>query len=240
MAASNYEAALARVLKHEGGYTDHPSDPGGPTNFGITIADYARFKGRAVSAAEVRAMPLADAKAIYRARYWDALRCDELQAGLDYALFDYGVNSGTGRAAKVLRRLLGQEADGGMTGAVIAQARATDTASLVARLCEERLAFLKSLKTWPVFGAGWGRRVAEVRRDALAMAKARAAPSAPNMKRIATAAAGVGAGAGAAQAAHAAGASPALVVAILAVGAMLAAAGWFVWKRRARISDGAA
>jgi lysozyme family protein len=240
MAASNYEAALARVLKHEGGYTDHPSDPGGPTNFGMTIADYARFKGRAVSAAEVRAMPLADAKAIYRARYWDALRCDELPAGLDYALFDYGVNSGTGRAAKVLRRLLGQGADGGVTGAVIAQARAADTVSLVARLCEERLAFLKSLKTWPVFGAGWGRRVAEVRRDALAMAKARAAPSAPNMKRIATAAAGVGAGAGAAQAAHAAGASPALVVAVLAAGAMLAAVGWLVWKRRARISDGAA
>ena len=182
MAASNYDASLGRVLKHEGGYSNHPSDPGGATNFGITIANYARFKGRTVTAAEMRAMPLSDAKAIYKASYWNALRCDELPAGLDYAVFDYGVNSGVARAAKVVARLLGHQADGRMTDALIAAVRARPASDLIGRLCDERLAFLKALKTWPVFGAGWGRRVSEVRRDALAMAKGAPGPSVVSSK----------------------------------------------------------
>ncbi len=120
MAAANYDASLARVLKHEGGYTNHPSDPGGPTNFGITIHDYRRYIKANGTAADVRDMTLADAAKIYRARYWLALRCDELPAGLDYAVFDYGVNSGTGRAAKVMQRLLGIGSGTTMTDAVIA------------------------------------------------------------------------------------------------------------------------
>src|SRR5690349_24305390 len=107
MAASCFDAALARVLAHEGGYSNHPSDPGGPTKFGITLADYRRHLKPGASAADVRAMRLDEARAIYRAHYWAALRCDELPAGLDYALFDYGVNSGIGRAARVLQRLVG-------------------------------------------------------------------------------------------------------------------------------------
>ena len=83
------------MLEHEGGYTNHPSDPGGPTNFGITIHDYRRFIEANGTALDVKNMKRADAAKIYRARYWDALRCDELPAGLDYAVFDYGVNSGS-------------------------------------------------------------------------------------------------------------------------------------------------
>jgi lysozyme family protein len=170
MSASSYDAALARVLVHEGGYTNHPSDPGGPTNFGITIADFRRYVKPDGIAADVKAMRLDQAKAIYRAAYWDTLRCDHLPAGLDYAVFDYGVNSGIGRAARVLQRLLGLPDDGRMTEVVLAAARARDPAEMIARLCDERLAFLKTLKTWPVFGAGWSRRVAEVRAVALDMA----------------------------------------------------------------------
>src|SRR5690554_4609658 len=105
MAASSYDEALRRLLKHEGGYGHHPSDPGGPTNFGITIHDYRRYVKPDATAADVRAMRIDEAKAIYREHYWNALRCDELPAGLDYAVFDYGVNSGIARAARVLHRI---------------------------------------------------------------------------------------------------------------------------------------
>lgn len=178
MVTSTYDAALARLLVHEGGYTNHPADPGGPTNFGITIFDYRKYVKPGATAADVRAMKLDDAKAIYRAKYWDAQRCDELPAGVDYAAFDYGVNSGIGRSGKVLRRVLRlPDSTSEVNDAVIAAARAADSKALIAAICDERLRFLQSLKTWPVFGAGWGRRVAEVRAAALTMATA--APAAP-------------------------------------------------------------
>lgn len=177
MAHTSFDRCLARLLVHEGGYTNHPSDPGGPTNFGITIFDYRKYVRPDATAADVRAMKLDEAKAIYLAKYWDAQRCDELPAGVDYVVFDYGVNSGTGRSGKVLRRLLKLPDNTGIvTDAVIAAARVADAKLLVAAICDERLHFLQSLKTWPVFGAGWGRRVAEVRSVALTMASPATAP----------------------------------------------------------------
>lgn len=171
MAHSTYESALARLLAHEGGYTDHPDDPGGPTNFGITIADYRRYAKADATAADVRAMSGDEAKAIYRKRYWDAQRCDDLPAGVDYAVFDYGVNSGIGRAGKVLRRMLHlPDNTGAVTADVVAAARAVDARALVTAICDERLTFLKSLKTSAVFGRGWGRRVDEVKTVALQLA----------------------------------------------------------------------
>ena len=111
--------------------------------------------------------------AIYRKRYWDAQHCDELSAGVDYSVFDYGVNSGIGRSGKVLRRVVGLPDDtSAVTDQVLAYARVRDPKVLVAAICDERLAFLKSLRTWPVFGRGWGTRVAEVRAVSLAMAGA--------------------------------------------------------------------
>jgi lysozyme family protein len=169
MVASTYDDALRRLLQHEGGYTNHPSDPGGPTNFGITIHDYRRTLKPDATAADVKAMQLDEARAIYRAKYWDALACDSLPAGVDYAVFDYGVNSGIGRAARVLQRLAGVDDDGRVGPATLAAVRARDARTLSAAICDERLAFLQRLKTWPVFGRGWGRRVAEVRAAALAM-----------------------------------------------------------------------
>ncbi len=180
MAAPSYDASLARLLAHEGGYTNHPSDPGGPTNFGITIADYRKYVKTDATANDVKTMTVAQAKAIYRARYWNALRCDDLPAGVDYAVFDYGVNSGVGRSSKVLRRLLKlPDRAHTVSDAVIAAARRTDAATLVVAICDERLRFLKSLRTWPVFGKGWGRRVADVRAAALTMATSATAPPPP-------------------------------------------------------------
>src|SRR5216684_2001799 len=153
MAQSSYDESLSRLLVHEGGYSNHPSDPGGPTNWGITIED-AR-------------------------RYWDAMRCDALPAGVDYAVFDYGVSSGIGRAAKVLQRLVGTSVDGKIGPLTIAAAVKVNPTKLVGEICDERLAFLQGLSTWSVFGNGWGARVREVRAAALAMAEKAVVPPDP-------------------------------------------------------------
>lgn len=171
---SSYDASLDRLLKDEGGYTDHPSDPGGPTNFGITLVDARRYwKGNA-TADDVRTMPQSVARQIYRERYWNAMRCDELPAGVDYAVFDYGVNSGIGRAGKVLRRVLDMpDTTSAITNEVVAAAARRNASDLVAAICAERLAFLQALKIFPVFGRGWTTRVNGVRAAALAMAQGR-------------------------------------------------------------------
>jgi lysozyme family protein len=169
------------------------------------------------------------AKAIYRKRYWDAQRCDDLPAGIDYAVFDYGVNSGIGRSGKVLRRVLGMPDEAGtITDAVVAAARAADAAAVITAICNERLRFLKSLKTWDVFGKGWGRRVAEVEAAALAMTQPRAAASPVSAK-----AGGAVAAAGAAAAvAHQAGLPLVLVIGIALAASFAAALVIHLFKSR--------
>jgi lysozyme family protein len=245
---STYETCLPLLLAHEGGYTNHPSDPGGPTNFGITIHDYRKYVKPDATAADVRAMTLDDAKAIYRNKYWDAQRCDELPAGVDYVIFDYGVNSGIGRSGKVLRRVLKlPDNSSEIADAVIAAARAIDPKILIVAICAERLRFLQSLKTWPVFGAGWSRRVVEVKSAALAMADssstqfiARAAVPGRAVARTkkgtqrASAGAIAVAGAVAAQQGHQSGMRPTVLAAIAIATAVLAAAAWLFWRWRQR------
>jgi lysozyme family protein len=126
MTASSYDEALRRVLVHEGGYSNHPSDPGGPTNWGITIHEARAYWKKEATADDVRSMPVDVAKNIYRSKYWDAMCCDNLPAGVDYAVFDYGVNSGIARAARVLQRLVGASVDGEVgPDTIAATARAT-------------------------------------------------------------------------------------------------------------------
>lgn len=168
---ASYPTAIKCVLAHEGGYTNDPRDPGGPTNWGITIYDARLYWKPNATAADVKAMPLKVAQDIYEKRYWDNQRCDELPPGLDYSLFDYGVNSGVGRSGKVLRRLLGMPTNTStITAEVIAEVKKRDAKVLIVALNDERLRFLQSLRTWPTFGRGWGRRVAEVKALSLRMA----------------------------------------------------------------------
>jgi lysozyme family protein len=248
-----YNQALAQVFAHEGGYTNHPSDPGGPTNWGITIADARAHWKADATAADMRAMPKSVAAKIYRTKYAAGVRYDELPAGLDYALFDYAIHSGIGRAAKVLRRWLGlPDESAQVTDAVLAAVRVRDAREGVVWICDERLAFLKRLKTWPVFGAGWARRVAEVKATALRMIDERERAPAEIVRRsdvpdpssgkgvvpinataqTATASGIAVAGAAAAQQAHQAGARPIVIAIIVVVVAALAIAGWFFWRWR--------
>jgi len=190
MAAWTYDEALRRLLAHEGGYTNHPSDPGGPTNFGITIYDYRKYMKPNATAADVRGMKVDEAKAIYRTKYWSAQRCDELPPGVDDSVFDYGVNSGIGRSGKVLRRVVGlPDNTSVVTGEVLNAVAKRDAKAIIVAINDERLRFLKGLKTWPVFGAGWSRRVAEVKAFSLHLADHPIAAEAPIPRPVPTEAA---------------------------------------------------
>jgi lysozyme family protein len=168
MAQWTYSPAMQQgVFPHEGGYSNDAADPGGPTNWGITIYDARAYWKASATAADVRAMPKSVAEDIYAAHYAKPLRYDDLPAGVDYAVLDYGINSGIARSAKVLQRLVDVGVDGAIGAATLAAVGKRDATALIGAICDERLAFLKSLSTWPVFGVGWGRRVAEVRQLAL-------------------------------------------------------------------------
>jgi lysozyme family protein len=180
MASACFEPALTCVLKHEGGYSDHPADPGGATCMGITRAVLAEWRGHPVTKAEIRALGRAEAGQIYRQRYWDAVSGDALPAGLDLAVFDFAVNSGPSRAVRALQRTLGVAADGRIGPKTLRALAACDPVEAVARLSALRLAFLGALSTFPVFGRGWTERVREVEAEARKMAARHAASPAGN------------------------------------------------------------
>ncbi len=163
----NFDKSLALILKHEGLYIDHPQDPGGATMKGITLATFTDFKGRAMSKEELRAISDADVRAIYKSRYWDAVRADELKPGVDLLAFDMAVNKGVGRAAKLMQRAAGVTEDGALGPKSMAAINALDAADFIAKVSEARRDFYKSLKTFPTFGKGWLRRVDETEKEAL-------------------------------------------------------------------------
>lgn len=163
MSASNYKPSLSLVLAHEGGYVNHPKDPGGATNKGVTQAvydSYRKIKGLPVQS--VKLISSDEVGEIYQKQYWRQVKGDDLPTGLDYAVFDFGVNSGVSRAARYLQRLVGVPDDGVIgnqtLSAIYAEAR-KDEEKLIAAYCANRLAFLKSLATFSTFGVGWTRRV---------------------------------------------------------------------------------
>lgn len=164
----NFEPALKHVLVHEGGYVNHPKDPGGETNYGITKRT-ARAHGYTGS---MRSIPMSVVRSIYRKSYWGRINGDALPAGVDYAVFDFAVNSGPGRAIPFLQRAIGVKANGSIGPMTLAAVERVGPREAIQRLCASRLAWLKTLKNWRTFGRGWGRRVAGVEREALAMMRA--------------------------------------------------------------------
>ena len=175
MAAETFDRALALVLDLEGGFVDHPRDPGGATNLGITRATLAKARGRPVSVADVKALTPQEAGTIYRRLYWNAVKADKLPPGLDIAVFDFAVNSGPARAVRALQAVVGAAQDGRVGANTIAAANAADLSVAIRALTRERLRFLRALSTWPVFGRGWTSRTTRVEAEALAAASA--APS---------------------------------------------------------------
>lgn len=168
---NNFGKCLSLVLVHEGGYVNDPHDPGGATNKGVTQAVYDGWRkshGQAVQS--VRHISVDEIAGIYRMLYWDRVRGDDLPSGLDYAVFDFAVNSGVNRAAKYLQALAGAAQDGLIGKGTLGAVAAKDTRGLIGALCDRRVSFLRNLSTFWRFGKGWTRRVAEVRAVALSMA----------------------------------------------------------------------
>jgi lysozyme family protein len=186
-----FAACFDEVLRHEGGYADHPKDPGGATNLGITRKTLAAWRKVspwwALDKAEVKTLGRDEAAAIYRAQYWDRCGAGEMPPGLDLAVFDYAVNSGPQRAVATLQSLLKVRADGyvgPLTLAAIERRRkARGTGHLIGMLCNSRMGSLKRLAAFSTFGRGWTQRVEAVRAKALAMAGSPARTGKPVSKQ---------------------------------------------------------
>jgi Glycosyl hydrolase 108/Predicted Peptidoglycan domain len=164
-----FGSCMAVVLREEGGFVDNPADPGGATNMGITLRTLAAWRHAPTSVEDVRNLSVDEAERIYRAHYWNAMSCDSLPAGVDLMVFDFGVNAGPEEAIRTLQRAVGVTADGRMGPATLGAVARMNPADLTARLAEERLNFYRGLSTFSTFGAGWTRRVDEVKADALKM-----------------------------------------------------------------------
>jgi lysozyme family protein len=163
MAASNFKPSLSLALAHEGGFSNHPADPGGATNQGITQRVYDAYRlYNGLKVQSVRDIKFSEVTDIYNKNYWKLVRGDSLPCGLDYCVFDFGVNSGVNRAIKYLQILVGTNPDGVLglitLNAVEAQAR-ENIEAMIAQYCANRMAFLRSLPTFKTFGLGWTRRV---------------------------------------------------------------------------------
>lgn len=167
----NFDRCMEHVFASEGGYVDHKHDPGGATNMGITHKTLASWRGRPVSKQDVRDLTKSEAKAIYRANYWNPVKGDSLPAGLDLVAFDGAVNSGVSRGSKWLQRALEVSQDGRIGPETLRAAIAADPVNTINRACMHRLDFLRGLSTWAHFGRGWERRVIGVRETALSMAE---------------------------------------------------------------------
>jgi lysozyme family protein len=167
---ANFDKCLSHVLKYEGGYSDHPSDPGGATNLGITHEVLAAWRGRPVTKADVTALTRAEAAEIYRARYWKPVAGDELPAGLDLAVFDCAVNQGVGRATKLLQMALGVTADGAFGPKTLAALFAADREATLHEFMARRMTAYGALTAlFRIFGLGWSRRLIGTHAEAMTM-----------------------------------------------------------------------
>lgn len=163
----NWEKVFTEVIKSEGGYVNHPDDPGGPTNLGITQATLSRYLGRAATVADVRALTKETVKPIYRRNFWDVIRGDELPSGVDYATYDFAVNSGPTRAARYLQSVVGVVQDGRIGPETIAAVNRYSAEDVVKKLVAKRRGYLMGLRAWRTFGKGWNNRLVSVQTLAL-------------------------------------------------------------------------
>ncbi len=165
----NFVDALAAVLHHEGGFVNHPKDPGGMTNLGVTKRVWEEWVGHEVDEKTMRGLTAEMVAPMYKAKYWDKIRGDDLPSGVDYIVFDAAINSGPGRAAKWLQQTVDVVVDGAIGPGTLRAVGAMPAQEIVEKYQQVRLAFLQALPTWDTFGKGWGRRVQEVQVAAAGM-----------------------------------------------------------------------
>jgi lysozyme family protein len=220
---NNFPACWRITSAYEGGYTANKADPGNWTGGKVGVGEL-KGTNMGISAAafpnlDIKNLTAAQAMAIYQKKYWDAVRGDDLPAGLDLATWDYGVNSGPGRAARDLQAVVGAGVDGKIGDQTVAKAKAVNGVKAIQALCAKRLGYLQHLAIWNTFKGGWSARVASVEAKAVAMFLAAAPSSTPEtvkaaLAREATEASGKATNAQSAAAAAATTAAPVTAVAV--------------------------
>ena len=164
---SNFERCLELVLKSEGGYINHKDDPGGRTNLGVTQAVWEEWVGHPVSENDMKALTAEKVAPMYEMKYWRTSYCEKLPVGVSLLVFSMAVNSGSGRAVKLLQRTLGLVEDGVIGAKTMAKIQECSPTDLVEKYSKTRQAFYEGLKTFPIFGKGWLNRVEKERLEAL-------------------------------------------------------------------------
>lgn len=177
MAVETFEAVKPLLFAHEGGYSGDRDDPGNwsggkvgvgrliGTKHGISAPTLIANSNFKVNPEHMKALTRDEAIRIYKAQYWDTVRGDDLPAGIDYCVYDFSVNSGPGKAVRVLQEVVGARMDGVIGPATLSaiEACGKGPSQIIDEICNSRLAFMRSLKTWKKYGKGWSRRVSDVR-----------------------------------------------------------------------------
>lgn len=172
---TNFDYCLAVVLHHEGGWSNHPLDPGGATNKGITLRTYRRWaKGRlgyVPTKDDLREIPSKHVMTIYRENYWDAVNGLLLPAGVDLMIFDAAVNKGPTRAKKILQKAIGVKDDGIIGPKTLDALGDKPARAVIIEIDARRGLFYALLKPFSTFGLGWMRRLADVSYRAAVLAE---------------------------------------------------------------------
>jgi len=166
----NFDKCLSMLLVHEGGYVNHPKDPAGMTNLGVTKKTYDNYYNTNIDEQGMKQLNKADVEPIYRELYWLKTHCQELPSGVDWAVFDYAVNAGPSRAAKALQRAVGALEDGIIGPQTLALVKQENRIDIIDEIAEYREDFYRSLGTFDTFGRGWLRRNEETKDQAVKMA----------------------------------------------------------------------
>jgi lysozyme family protein len=168
---SNWKQAFEQMLASEGGFTDDERDPGnklpdgrkGSTMLGVTQFNWEQYTGHQVTHEQMKKLTPADVEPLYKKKYWDAVRADELPSGIDYLVFDFCVNAGAGRAIKTLQTSVGTTPDGGFGAITMKAVQTINEADLIERFSQEKETFYRSLTTFVTYGKGWLNRVEQVK-----------------------------------------------------------------------------
>lgn len=172
---ARFDTCLTLVLGAEGGFSNHARDPGGATNFGITIDTLREWRrsrnpDAEVTVDDVRKLKIDEAKEIYRSRYWNIMRCDRMPKGVDLVLFDFGVNAGPGRAVRTLQDVLAVKPDGSVGPVTLNGLNASTPEKIIRDFSAKRHEFHRNDRNFDVFGSGWTHRTDSMQQAALRMA----------------------------------------------------------------------
>jgi lysozyme family protein len=173
----NWQQAFEQMLASEGGFSDDERDNGnklpdgrkGSTMLGVTQYNWEAHVGHEVTHDQMRKLTPADVEPLYKKKYWDVVRADELPNGIDYLVFDMGVNAGPGRSIKLLQAAVGTTPDGGLGPITLSAVWAADPVKLIQDFSDAKEEFYRSLNDFSVYGTGWLNRVAAVKVKASSM-----------------------------------------------------------------------